>query len=126
MRIPYLRRTNGLLVALCLAIFVASPALAGEARPQLAGGRSVAAPVLGLTAPDVIADRYIVVFRKGTARTEIRAAVRGSRQVGAAVHHRYSAALSGFAATLTKPALAALRGDPDVAFIEADRRYRYP
>ncbi len=37
------------------------------------------------------------------------------------MHHRYSAALSGFAATLSAPALAALRSDPDVAYIEADR-----
>jgi subtilisin family serine protease len=116
-----LRRTSGFLVALCLSIFVASPVLAGE-RPSLsAAQRTVAAPILGLEAANVIADRYVVVFHKSAARPDVRAAVRGSRQVGSRVHHRYSAALSGFAATLSAPALAELRRDPDVAFIEADR-----
>ncbi|MDQ3407814.1 MAG: S8 family peptidase [Chloroflexota bacterium] len=122
MRSPYLRRTSGFLVALCISMLVASPALAGDRRPELSGGGgAVAAPLLGLAAPDVIADRYIVVFHKGAARTEVRSAARGSRQMGGRIHHRYSAALAGFAATLSAPAVAALRRDPDVAFIEADR-----
>lgn len=122
MRRRYLRRTSTFLAVLSLSLFVAAPASGAEGRPDLrGGGRAVPAPVLGLAAPDVIADRYIVVFRKGAARPDVRAAVRGSRQDGARVHHRYSAALSGFAATLSAPALAALRSDPDVAYIEADR-----
>jgi hypothetical protein len=65
---PYLRRTSGLLVAFGLSLFVAAPALGAEDRPDLRGsGRTVQAPVLGLTAPDVIAHRYIVVFHKAAA-----------------------------------------------------------
>jgi subtilisin family serine protease len=72
-------------------------------------------------AAQVIADRYIVVFR-----SEVRDAPGLARQLasahGGTVHHTYQHAIKGFSATLPASAAAALRHNPNVAYVEQDQR----
>jgi subtilisin family serine protease len=79
-----------------------------------------AAPLTGANRPNVIPDRYIVVMKSGSTdaakeRTKGRARARGGN-----VNHDYSRALNGYSATLPAAALADVRDDPDVAYVEAD------
>ncbi|GAB4522150.1 MAG: S8 family peptidase [Anaerolineales bacterium] len=80
------------------------------------------APILGADAPNVIPGQYIVVFKADVERRAVDTAAAALAEVaGAAVVHRYSAALNGFAAKLPEKALNALQHNPNVAFIEADQ-----
>ena len=105
-----------------ISALTASPVLAGE--PRSLGVRDALAPVVGRTAPDVIPGQYIVVFKKSARAVDLRAAERVSSELGARVGVRYTAALRGFSAMLSPAALASLRGDSRVAWIEADSRVR--
>jgi len=69
-----------------------------------------------------IPGQYIVVFNDhvadpGRRANEIAVEKRGRAQV----QHRYSGVLKGFSAQLTDDAVAELRNDPDVAYIEQDQ-----
>lgn len=73
----------------------------------------------------VIADRYIVVTKPitQTNATKFKAvspAMDVASKYGAKVHHTYTAALSGFAATLSASALQALLQLDEVLYIEPD------
>ncbi|MDX6678341.1 MAG: aqualysin 1 [Solirubrobacteraceae bacterium] len=64
--------------------------------------------------------RYIVVLKSGkgaaaSERVERKAQARGGR-----VAHKYRRALTGFSATLSDAALADVRADADVAYVEPD------
>ncbi|NPC58959.1 S8 family peptidase [Caenimonas soli] len=67
-----------------------------------------------------ITDRYIVVLKKDVGNPAAEAAnhVRGP---GAQLHHVYSTALKGFAATLPAAALAGIQNNPNVDYIEQDQ-----
>ena len=67
-----------------------------------------------------IEGRYIVVFKRGASREAVRFGRDEARRRGGRVHHEYTHALSGFAATLTSLAVDALRRNPNVEYIEAD------
>lgn len=69
-----------------------------------------------------IPGRYIVTFDTDVANpaAEAAAAVRGAG-AGARLHHVYSKAIRGFAATLPDAAVAALRRNPHVRAIEQDQ-----
>jgi subtilisin family serine protease len=80
-----------------------SPALA----PLLRGG------------PDAIEGSYIVVLRdeveaKGKAKEK-------AERKGGKLKHAYEAVLNGFAAELNEEALAEMRADPDVLYVEEDQ-----
>lgn len=75
------------------------------------------APAFATQAATDLADRYIVVFRPGTANTD-RLTTDLAR--GGTVHFRYRTALQGFAATLPGAALEGIRRNPNIAFVEAD------
>jgi aqualysin 1 len=66
-----------------------------------------------------IGGRYIVMFKQSVAdpAAEAANAIRGGGQL----HHVYSAAIKGFAATLPDSALAGLRNNPLVDYIEQDQ-----
>ncbi len=64
-----------------------------------------------------LADRYIVVFRRGTPNAD-RLTTEMSR--GGTVHYRYGTALQGFAASLPAAAIEGIRRNPNVEFVEAD------
>lgn len=63
------------------------------------------------------ADRYVVVLRDGSSQAAEQAALSN----GGVIHYRYSVALKGFAATLQATALAAVRREPSVAYVQQDR-----
>ena len=67
-----------------------------------------------------IENQYIVVFRDDVADPRGRAAEKVRRANGRLMA-TYGAALKGFAAELTPGAVAALRSDPDVAYVEQDQ-----
>jgi subtilisin family serine protease len=71
-----------------------------------------------LSAGSAAPGEYIVVLRRGADGRAIAAAA------GVAPRHVYTAALNGFAATLTEGQLNALRHNPNVAYVEADARGR--
>ncbi|HLL84869.1 MAG TPA: S8 family peptidase [Longimicrobium sp.] len=72
-------------------------------------------------ASQAIPNRYIVVFKRdvsdapGLARQLVAAH-------GGTMHHSYQHAIKGFAATLPEGAVAALRRNPNVSFVEQDQR----
>ncbi len=78
------------------------------------------APLLNLDLPNVIPGRYIVVLKENevTAQAALIASVEA---MDGQIHHEYTAALRGFAATMPEPAVEALRRNPAVAFVEADQ-----
>ena len=120
------RLAAGLAVSLAGATLALTPTAsqavthAAEEKPQEAPAASVAddglAPVRGTSADD----RYIVVLDKEAPGKSLRSAKAEVRADGATVTHTYSTVLDGFAAELNDKALAALRKNPNVAYIEAD------
>jgi len=77
-------------------------------------GVTGAAPSLPAGPPD----RYIVVLKDGVDAGQV--ASEHARGLGAEVRHVYRAALNGYAARVPIARLADLRGDPRVAYVEAD------
>lgn len=67
-----------------------------------------------------IPGRYIVVFKPGTRGVAAEAAKIAGEHRGQ-VHHTYSHALQGFAATLPEAALNGIRNNPNVVSIEQDQ-----
>jgi len=101
-----------------VAVSTAGTGVASADDAQLAAVQSTAGA-------DVVSGQYIVVMRPGANAAANRiAAVAEARRLGAQVLNEYSAALSGFAAKLPQRALDALRGNPNVEFIEADQIMR--
>ena len=94
------------------AFAISAPvALAQAAEPLAAHPYAQSKPVPG---------RYIVVFRDSVANPAAEAAnlVRG---LGGQLHHTYSSALKGFAASLPDAALQGIRNNPNVDYIEQDQ-----
>jgi subtilisin family serine protease len=66
----------------------------------------------------VIKGQYIVVLKDGAALAPARSAAKAA---GAQIRHSYGTALNGYAATLSASELAAVRANPAVDYVEADR-----
>ncbi|NPC59390.1 S8 family peptidase [Caenimonas soli] len=66
-----------------------------------------------------IPGRYIVVFKKSVPNAAAEAANLMNGQ-GGQLHHTYSGALKGFAASLPDAALQGIRNNPNVEYIEQD------
>jgi len=104
----------------CLALLTAGLFAFFSTNPANAGESTALAPLTGADAWNAIPGQYIVVMKEapsGHARVMSHA-----RSSGARVDFEYSAALNGFAGHLDDAQLAALRADPDVAYVEADQR----
>jgi subtilisin len=81
------------------------------------------AAVLGAPATGGAAGgRYIVVLEKGVSLDS--ALSQHASLAGVDVDHTYSHALTGYSATLSPEALAAIEADPRVAFVSPDREVR--
>jgi hypothetical protein len=78
------------------------------------------APLVGTGQPDQIPGRYIVVLKDGASVASTERVERRARGRGGDVKHRYRSAVRGFTATLSDAALADVRDDADVAFVEPD------
>ncbi len=109
-------------VAVVVGLVFAGPAGASSSSP--AGRlprREGPAPVLGVGDPAAIRGRYIIVFHKAASVAAERSARDSARRLGATIHYQYRHALRGFAATLSRGALDALRNNSNVSYIDADR-----
>lgn len=80
------------------------------------------APIVGRSAPGAIDGRYIVVLHGQASRTIAADARQVAVDKGGRITHQYRTALKGFSAKLPDRAVQALRANPAVAYIEADRR----
>jgi subtilisin family serine protease len=100
-----------LLTALLIAAGSAANAQPADPAPAHPFGHSRPVP-----------SRYIVVFKDtvGNPAAEAANVMRGSA-AGGQVHHVYSSALKGFAATLPDSALAGIRNNPLVDYVEQDQ-----
>ncbi len=109
-RQPLFRSLPGLMASLWLALSCSGIA---------AQGREPAGATHAMPAGRAIADRYIVVFKPGVANPAQEAdnLMRGS---GGQIHHRYSHAIKGFAATIPAAALEGIRRNPNVESVEQD------
>lgn len=67
-----------------------------------------------------VAGRYIVVFNDDVSDPRGKALAKVAAH-GGALHYAYTAAVKGFAADLDAGAVAALRVDPDVSYVEQDQ-----
>ena len=90
---------------------VSSPAFA-QADP------SPATHPFGTSRP--VPGRYIVVFHAGVANPAAEAATLMQGR-GGQLHHTYSRALKGFAASLPDAAVQAIRNNPNVSYVEQDQ-----
>jgi subtilisin len=99
--------------------------LACALAPSVASAR-VADPGPGLPSPrgeGVVEGRYIVVYEAGVA-DPAAATDRRERARGFRARFVYRRALKGFAARLSPAQVAALRADPEVAYVAPDRAVR--
>ncbi|WP_157965056.1 protease inhibitor I9 family protein [Euzebya rosea] len=114
-------------LAAIVLLFASVAAQAAETEPFLptpaapAAEANVQAPLLHADDASAIDGQYIVVHRKRASLLDIRGTEALVGVLGGTVHHRYSSALRGFSATLSDAAVDALRSDPNVEYIEADR-----
>lgn len=105
---------NSTLLALSLGAIGALHTGVALAQPPL----ELPAKAFGASRP--IPGRYIVVFKATVKDVPAEAAAIG-KSYGGQVHHVYTQALKGFAATLPDAAVQALRNRPNVDYIEQDR-----
>jgi subtilisin family serine protease len=107
-------KLNRILQPILYACFLASAA--ANAQP------ADPAPAHPFAQSQPIAGRYIVVFKQNVADPAAEAANHArAAGAGAQIHHIYSVALKGFAATLPDAALAGIRNSPAVDYIEQDQ-----
>ena len=109
-----------------LAAATACGVLAGLAAQ--AAGRPAALPEVGSrsAARAVVPGSYVVILKPHAAagaRGSVRAAGR-AQALGARVQQQYADGIRGYAAILTGTQLAAVRRDPDVAYVEPNRIVR--
>ncbi|MFC7480485.1 protease inhibitor I9 family protein [Luedemannella flava] len=69
---------------------------------------------------DVVAGQYIVVYKDGTSATVGERVEDGAKGRGGRIAHKDGKSINGFSAKLSDAALAEVRSDPAVAYVEAD------
>jgi subtilisin family serine protease len=116
---------RALVISIVILVFLLPTSVGFGAWLQDQYGTSKLAPVYSSDAEGILPGRYIVVFKDGVSQSRVRSAsALSSQAIGVQVHHSFSSALKGFSATLSTEALEALRANPDVAYIEAERVFR--
>jgi subtilisin family serine protease len=78
------------------------------------------APLFVRGGPDAVEGQYIVVFNDDVADPDAKSKAKAAKANGN-LKHSYVSAIKGFAAELSDEAVAELRQDPDVAYIEQDQ-----
>lgn len=110
-------------VVACTLVLSISPAGAAPKGALSDQGSPAGASTAGRRGPEVVADRYIVVYKSSVSDTGGQTG-RLERARGFKATKRYQRALKGFAATLSPAQVEALRADPEVAFVSPDRPVR--
>lgn len=86
------------------------------------GSDGVLAPLLLSTKPTAVDGEYIVVLEDKATAKDVKS-LRGAVEAdGAEVRYTYSKVLNGFAGTLSEEALASVRSNPDVEYVQAVQR----
>jgi subtilisin family serine protease len=106
-----------LVAALIAAAISVSSISTAAAAP---GATREQAPLLGTDNSAAIADRYIVVFKDTVERGFVNSASASVQELGGSIHQTYRHTIRGFAATMSPEAVAKVRQDPNVAYVEAD------
>jgi subtilisin family serine protease len=88
--------------------------------PATTSAQSAPAPMYGAGKPGAIKGNYIVVLKSGADAAAADRTKRRARDRGGRVAREYNRAVRGFSATLSDQALADVRSDPDVAYVEPD------
>ncbi|MEV0607392.1 S8 family serine peptidase [Polymorphospora rubra] len=108
-----------------MAAVVSTAALANPTVASAAPGDAKKAPgLIKKSDTSVIKDSYIVVFKDtevAAARVDSSAAAL-VRKFGGSVTHTYKSSIRGFAARMTEAQARQLAADPDVAFVEPNRK----
>ncbi|MET0135224.1 MAG: S8 family peptidase [Kibdelosporangium sp.] len=94
----------GIAAVFAATLGLASPAAAAQGQ------------ILGADAPDTVKDSYIVVLKNTAENADSL-----TQQYGGNVKFRYSAAINGFATTMSEAQAKRLAADPDVAYVQADK-----
>ena len=89
---------------------------AAAQRPDEAG----LAPVLRIEGK-AVPDQYIVVFKKGVARTAAAGMRERVKALGGTILFEYKSALNGFSVKISPEGLRALRADSRIEYIEPDQ-----
>jgi subtilisin family serine protease len=97
------------------ALSLAALAACADQESPLAGAPADAARLLSAAPGRAVPGEYVVVLDEGASPTGVAAAA------GVRPSHVYTAALTGFAATLSPGQLAALRHYPAVAYVEENQ-----
>ncbi len=88
--------------------------------PSLTATRTDPAPLVVPRGGDPIPGRYIVVFDKDTPDRTVNSARTAASSNGSRVLQTYDAALTGFTVQASDRALAGIRNNPHVAYVEQD------
>jgi aqualysin 1 len=104
------------LVGAAISVWSMSAATAGPS------AKRDVAPLLKADDASAIPDRYIVVMKNGTERRFVTSASESVKSMGGSVTATYRHALRGFAAQMSPAAVAEVRANPDVAYVEADTK----
>ncbi len=84
--------------------------------------QAIAMGTIAANAPEYIPGSYIVVLKENTSKTEVDAdADEFSRKHGFRTEHRFKSAIKGFSGKLSDAAVADLRNDARVAYVEQDQ-----
>ena len=111
---------KGRFAVLCAALVVTACAEPTAVPPVTSDLRPNGEAPLYLKGSEGVPGQYIVVFHDETEDPVNRGRAKAAA-VGAQMKFVYGSALKGFAAELDNGALAALRRDPDVAYVEQDQ-----
>src|SRR5438552_5255805 len=111
-----------LVTAAALALFAVGCSKKPASLTSPVGGPGGVAPLIGHSAAGlVVPGSYIVVFKSGTGPVDGLVNELAARH-GFLARFRYHTAVHGFAGMLTPTALAELRGDPRVAYVEENQQ----
>ncbi|MFI5624324.1 S8 family serine peptidase [Nocardioides sp. NPDC051685] len=124
---PHRTQRLGALVAATATAVGAATTILALSGP--AGAADNPAPLIGAEKANAIDGQYIVVMKdqakagngfRASAKSANAAVRSKAEEAGGKVKFTYDAALNGFAATLSDAALAEVRSDPAVDYVEAD------
>lgn len=105
------------------AVLTALPGSAEQSSAAATGG-IYQAELIGAASADAIPGNYIVVLRSpadGEGNAALESAVERAEHRGASVTEQYGESINGYAATMGAGELAAIRQDPEVAYVAVDQ-----
>lgn len=119
----FLSLKNFPLIIIILALLLTQFSAMEAVQAQTTG----VAPLRVSSQAEVVPDHYIVVYKQGISAASVETTIRAEVAAqGGEVKFIYAAALNGYAAYLPAQALAAVRANPAVDYVEADTVIKLP